>query len=58
MIGEFFKPILDMLNLIALRKIGNKLEKITDKEHNKLMQEQYRMTHPINEKELEERGLK
>lgn len=47
----FFKPAGKMIDTYSTVIIANHMKNTVDKEHEKLMQEQYAMTHPKCEKE-------
>ena len=47
----FFKPAEKLLDTYSSIIIANHMKNAVDKEHEKLMQEQYAMTHPKCEKE-------
>ena len=47
----FFKPTEKILDTYCNIIIANHMKNAVDKEHEKLMQEQYAMTHPKCEKE-------
>ena len=46
----FFKPAEKLLDTYSSIIIANHIKNAVDKEHEKLMQEQYAMTHPKYEK--------